>query len=237
MARSLLLCTSATAESLIRFRLIPLEPLVQGSTLETALVVDTFTPMDATKQQQRDALRQHIRAKRRSLSNAQLSTAASQLQPKVLSALHDINANFPLKRVAGYLAFQGEIDVNPVMDTLRIQGVQTYVPMLTGETLKFAAWSTNTSYTQNRFGIIEPKVPESEWIDANDLDAVLVPLVAFDKLGNRLGMGGGFYDKTFSHRQSKPAPPWLIGVGHALQQVDDVFEDWWDVKLDQTISA
>ena len=189
------------------------------------------------KQQQRDALRKRMRALRSSLSNTQLTQAATILKPKVLTALDAINTHHRLKRVAGYLAFQGETDVSPIMDELRKQGVGTYVPMLNSETLRFAKWTHNTSYTLNRFGIVEPDVPMSEWIGAEELDAVLVPLVAFDGQGNRMGMGGGFYDKTFSNRKRSPAPPWLIGVAHTQQQTNDVFEDWWDVKPDQIICA
>jgi len=201
-------------------------------------VVDTFTLKDsANNQQQRDALRKKIRQSRRALNAEQLKKAASLLQPKVLNALAEIHTKHPLKRVAGYIAFQGEIDVSPALDSLRAKGIQTYVPMLNGETLQFAPWSADTPRTQNRFGIIEPCVPKSQWVDADDLDAVLVPLVAFDKHGNRLGMGGGFYDKTFSSRQTTTPPPWLIGVAHSIQRVDKVFEENWDVKLDQIIST
>jgi len=174
---------------------------------------------------------------RRSLNEEQLNKAASSLQPKVLSALSEISTHHPIRRVAGYIAFQGEIDVSPILDSLRAEDIQTYVPMLNGETLQFARWSPQTPKTLNRFGIIEPNVPKSEWIDADGLDAVLVPLVAFDEHGNRMGMGGGFYDKTFANRQIKPAPPWLIGVAHTIQRVDQVFEESWDVKLDQIIST
>jgi len=189
-------------------------------------VVDTS---NNSVSEQRNAIRQHQRQLRRALSQAQLSAAAASLTPHVLQVLDSIEQTTELRRVAGYLAFQGEIDVAPVLQALRARDVLTYVPMLKGETLGFAAWSDSTPHTINRFGIVEPQVPEHDWISAVELDAVLVPLVAFDNDGQRMGMGGGFYDKTFAQRRDSPAPPWLIGVAHSIQQVATVHADWWDV--------
>ncbi len=201
-------------------------------------MVDTLTTMEANhSNHERETLRKQMRAARRALSVEQLADAAAALQPKVLDTLHTFENQSPLKRVAGYLAFQGEIDVSPIMDSLRGKGIETYVPMLDGETLQFARWSEHTPYNKNRFGIIEPDVPREHWVSADKLDAILVPLVAFDSQGNRMGMGGGFYDKTFSARREKNGPPWLIGVAHELQRTNNVFEDWWDVRPDIIVSS
>ena len=184
----------------------------------------------------RNALRKNLRDARRALSQQALDEAADALLPNVLGALHQLEVNQPLSRVAGYLAFQGEIDVAPVMRALRDRNITTYVPMLDGEVLQFAPWSDQTPYTTNRFGIIEPTVPKEQWLSAQQLDAVLVPLVAFDNEGHRMGMGGGFYDKTFAHKRDQLSPPWLLGVAHELQRVESVFPEWWDVKLDNIIT-
>ena len=204
-------------------------------------MVDTFTDpsseeKDDSNKNTRDALRKQIRAARSSLSKQQLAQAASALLPNVLAAIDNLNTTNPVSRVAGYLAFQGEIDVSPVMDALRTNHITTYVPMLDGQTLQFAPWSDKTPFTPNRFGIVEPDVPRHLWITANQLDVVLVPLVAFDNTGNRMGMGGGFYDRTFAHRRKNPGPPWLIGVGHEFQRVKSVHAQWWDVALDKVLT-
>jgi len=192
-------------------------------------VVDTFN----NSSEQRDALRKQLRDKRRALNETALQTAADALTPHVLATLDTLG---PLRKVAGYLAFQGEIDVAAILDELRRQSVTTFVPMLQGETLAFAEWSDSTPTTVNRFGIVEPEVPEPDWINADTLDAVLVPLVGFDAKGQRMGMGGGFYDKTFANRKNGQAPPWLIGVAHSIQQVETVYADWWDVPLDAIVT-
>lgn len=187
--------------------------------------------------QVRDDLRKRLRAARIALSEEALADAAQALLPKVLATLTRRKTTTPLTRVAGYLAFQGEIDVSPVMQALRAKNITTYVPMLNGETLQFAPWSEHTPYTTNRFGIVEPEVPKQLWVSAEQLDVVLVPLVAFDNDGHRMGMGGGFYDKTFSHRRKSPAPPRLIGVAHEFQRVETVYPQWWDVTLDEIVTG
>lgn len=202
-------------------------------------MVDTFTSESLgsnQNQQQREALRKRIRAARLALTDEQLSDASEALKNKVLKTLSQLDNPNPIQRVAGYLAFQGEINVSPIMDALRSDGVFTYVPMLDGDTLAFAQWSEHTPTRTNRFGIIEPTVPKSEWLSASEMDVVLVPLVAFEPSGQRMGMGGGFYDKTFAVRREQNAPPWLIGVAHQLQRVDSVYAQWWDVPLDQVIT-
>lgn len=202
-------------------------------------MVDTFTDNSLNNggEQARVQLRKKLCAARRSLDNDAQATAAEELLPKALTAINNLETSKPLTRIAGYLAFQGEIDVSPVLQALRAKDITTYVPMLNDETLLFAPWSENTPYTSNRFGIIEPSVPKQQWISAEQLDAVLVPLVAFDNDGHRMGMGGGFYDKTFARRLKQPGPPWLIGVAHEFQRVDTVYPEWWDVKLDSVLTG
>ena len=103
----------------------------------------------------------------------------------------------------------------------------------------FVEYAENTAMAMNRFNIPEP-VDQHKAIDAAALDVVITPLVAFDKTGNRLGMGGGFYDRTFSFINDNPnlgeggfhapsvAKPKQIGVGHSCQQVDELQAESWD---------
>ena len=88
----------------------------------------------------------------------------------------------------------------------------------------------------NKFNIKEPDVTSSDYLMPAELDAVLVPLVGFDKCRNRMGMGGGFYDRSFAHRNKAAGKPFLIGVAYDLQQADSVYPDWWDVKLDVIVT-
>ena len=90
----------------------------------------------------------------------------------------------------------------------------------------------------NRYGIPEPRVSARELMKAEDLDLVLLPLVAFDKRGNRLGRGVGFYDKTlaFLHRRRHLRKPHLLGLAHDFQRLSAVPTDDWDVPLDGVVT-
>ena len=84
----------------------------------------------------------------------------------------------------------------------------------------------------NRFGIEEVDALPNHAIKVSEIDLVLLPLVAFDKTGNRLGMGGGFYDATFAHLKSKKTKPLFIGLAYQSQLVEDLPSDPWDLPLD-----
>ena len=82
---------------------------------------------------------------------------------------------------------------------------------------------------QNQFGIWEPKLNVQNVLPLNELDILFTPLVAFDKQGNRLGMGGGFYDRTLQNWQNKSFIP--VGLAHQCQQVENLPTEYWDVPL------
>lgn len=140
------------------------------------------------------------------------------------------------RKIAGYLAIQGEMPVTTTLHYCRTRGSHTYVPMLNGETLMFAELNEHTPMITNRFGIEEPEIPKSDWLSPSDMDIVLVPLVAFDSNCNRMGMGGGYYDKSFAYKSDKQTPPLLIGVAHAFQEVQCVYPQWWDIPLDRVVT-
>jgi 5-formyltetrahydrofolate cyclo-ligase len=105
-----------------------------------------------------------------------------------------------------------------------------YLPILTKEgLLQFGTYQANTPLIKNKYEIDEPQT--TQFLPAPQLDAVLLPLVAFDNQGNRLGMGKGYYDKTFAFK-TKGTPPILIGVAHDCQKADNIPTDSWDISLD-----
>jgi len=136
---------------------------------------------------------------------------------------------------------QGEMNLDPIFEYCHQQNILTLLPIMRGQstpvqTLMFAPFDATSTFTTRQYGIKEPDTPQSEWLSPDQLDLVLVPLVAFDNTCNRIGMGGGFYDRSFEFRKNSKAPPTLMGVAHALQQVDDVFTQSWDVALDGIIT-
>lgn len=182
---------------------------------------------------QKDKLRAQIRRARRALSPSEQTTAASML------AAHLVRHPWlrRARHIALYLAADGEIDPMPMMLRLLRSGKHCYLPVLSKQIhdkLWFAPVTPNTRYTVNRFGIHEPVVHARQYRRALGLDLILMPLVAFDHAGNRLGMGGGFYDRSLGFLQHRTAwhRPRLIGLAHALQRTDHLDANPWDIPLD-----
>jgi len=174
-------------------------------------------------------LRRQLRQARRAIPPAQRIAAAERLAAQLL--------NLPFAPasgdVAGYWALDGEIALN--VWQLRLPDTVRYcLPVLHDDgCLRFAPFSPGAALKPNRFGIPEPDVPAAALLPAEAMTLVVVPLVGFDADGNRLGMGGGWYDRSFAFRQQQPAPPYLVGAAFALQQVHaGLSPEPWDVRLD-----
>ena len=98
--------------------------------------------------------------------------------------------------------------------------------------LAFAPWRAGDPLVSNRYGIPEPDVRPSSLLSPEDMDLVVLPLVGFDLAGNRLGMGAGWYDRSFAFRRTRPAPPWLVGAAFSHQQSEALDRQAWDVPVD-----
>lgn len=197
----------------------------------------------------RETLRKQILVQRRALTDAQQNTAANNLLFQVTHwpALQQILQNHrqqksttPL-RVGAYLAVGGEINPAPVLAWLQSMDVQTLLPVIrqaaATEHLLFAPVTSTTPLRSGRYGIQEPDLPDHHLRQAIELDLVLVPLVSFDSLGNRLGMGGGYYDRTFSFRQKESNNRQIFaGIAHEQQKIKTVPAEIWDVPLDVIIT-
>lgn len=176
------------------------------------------------------ALRQLLRQKRLNIDSSDRVKFAKQL----LSQVQDI-ANFKNgQKVAIYLSNNGEIDTKHLQEFLKNQEISTYLPVLDGKSLKFAKIGEN--FRNNQYGILEPV--STEIISAEQLDILFMPLVGFDKNKNRIGMGGGYYDRTlaFKKEQKMVKKPMLIGLAFDCQQVEKLDVQDWDVPLDTIIT-
>lgn len=134
-----------------------------------------------------------------------------------------------------------EVDLGAFAGSARANGKRLYLPVIMSpfqNHLRFAPYPEEAAFRRNRFGIPEPVVERWQLVGAASLDAVLVPLVGFDSAGNRLGMGGGFYDRTlaFRHHRSHWRKPVLIGVAFEVQRVPSLVRNPWDVPLDYTVT-
>lgn len=176
-----------------------------------------------SRRQLRTCLRRH----RRQLSARERIAAAESLADRLL-ALPYMPAN---GNVAGYWAQDGEIALHAWQ--LRLPpGLHYCLPVLHDAGLRFARWRPGQPLRGNRFGIPEPEVDTSDLLNPEHMQMVVLPLTGFDDAGGRLGMGGGYYDRSFAFRQSSPAPPWLVGVGFSFQRMPKVPQASWDIRLD-----
>lgn len=176
-------------------------------------------------------LRQQVRHARRQLSLAQQQAAAKQLVNQVMQRPHLAQA----QSVALYLANDGELDPLPLIHWYWAQGAQVYLPVLhpfCPGYLLFLRYLPHTPMHTNALGIREPKLDIRLIAPKPQLAIIYTPLVAFDAQGHRLGMGGGFYDRTLANTQNAGQSfPTVVGLAHDCQQVADLPIESWDVPL------
>ena len=178
----------------------------------------------------RASVRRRLREQRAALSARERVQAAAG----IVGVLEQIPEFLVDPRIAGYWAVGGEVPLNVVQMRLKSREQQYFLPRLDDAgTLQFCAWQTGAELVPNRFGISEPAADAARCA-ARELDVVLVPLLGFDRNGNRLGMGAGYYDRTFAwlRDQPRPAQPLLVGIGYHFQELTELAAQPWDVPLD-----
>jgi 5-formyltetrahydrofolate cyclo-ligase len=183
----------------------------------------------------RAIIRQQIRVKRNQLTPFEQQQASLALveQCAHLSELHNS------QHIALYLSVDGELDTRPLIESLWQQGKQTYLPVIhpfSKGHLLFLEYHANTEMVLNRYKIKEPKLKVTTIKPLAELDIIFTPLVSFDCHGHRLGMGGGYYDRTLStwYKTGIGAKP--IGLAHTSQQVDQLPVETWDIPLPKIVT-
>jgi 5-formyltetrahydrofolate cyclo-ligase len=143
------------------------------------------------------------------------------------------------EHIACYLATKNEFDASPIIEAVWQAKKQCYVPVLSQENEKslcFARYEYGDALHINRHAILEP-VNAAHKVAPEDLDLVVLPLVAFDCYGHRLGTGGGYYDRTFAFLHAKPSKkPTMMGLAFAAQQIDLLPFDPWDIFLEAVLT-
>jgi 5-formyltetrahydrofolate cyclo-ligase len=180
------------------------------------------------------AIRTAMKRRRRALD----AKTVQQASLKISAKLWKLPAMRRAKRIAIYMSVAGEIDCQPIIKTAELRKLRIFAPILTRKKLIFAPLKSTTPMVANRYQVLEPVYSRMTCVTPRDLDVVIVPLVAFDKKGNRLGMGGGFYDRSFAFTRlrRKYHRPLLIGVAYDFQRVADLQPQPWDVPLDVVIT-
>jgi 5-formyltetrahydrofolate cyclo-ligase len=173
-------------------------------------------------------MRYQLRKQRKTITKPQRYIFAKKL-------LHNLLTTNILKQqnIALYLPNDGEMPTHKIIKFLQKYNKNIYVPILMSKKLKFA--KLGTKFRLNKFKIPEPV--NSQIIHAKKLNLILMPLVGFDENCNRIGMGGGFYDKTLSFKlkQKYYKNPKLYGLAYDLQKTQ-ITPKLWDIKLDKIIT-
>jgi 5-formyltetrahydrofolate cyclo-ligase len=173
-----------------------------------------------------DIIRRHNLYKRKNLSkifNIKKSYRILTLLKKIIK---------PCKHIASYYAVEGELATLLINRYILKSRQKLYLPVISDDKLEFCRTNLSTEWQKNKFNIPEPIGKKQ---DIKNLDIILVPLVAFDNKANRLGFGGGFYDKTLGEIK-KENRPLLVGLAHAFQYSRHITTHRHDITLDYIVT-
>lgn len=181
-------------------------------------------------------IRKILRDKRRNLTDAEKKAAAKRCFSHFLT-LPIFSA---AQKIAFYQPFDGEMDTAHLIQYVWQQQKECYLPVISkSHALHFFPYFSDSFLTQNQYAIWEPSHSHQQLeVDVQDLDLIVLPLVAFDHLGNRLGLGKGYYDKTLYTltKNRKNKKPFLLGLAYHFQQVEAITTHEKDVKLDGVLT-
>ncbi|HIF18801.1 MAG TPA: 5-formyltetrahydrofolate cyclo-ligase [Cycloclasticus sp.] len=183
-------------------------------------------------QQSTSSLRQSLRKQRQALSKSTREHFDYSIQQTLLNS----GVLLRFSSIAGYLSNNGEPSIHSLIQTCSDINRPFYLPVLKKKSLAFASYTKGNELTNNAFNIPEPS--NQRTLAAKFLSVILVPLVGFDHQGNRLGMGGGFYDHALNFMLNPACTkrPLLIGIAYSLQKVDSINRYAWDIPLDAVIT-
>lgn len=185
--------------------------------------------------QLKQSLRKKIRSQRNSLSKLEKQVAAKKLLKQFIRSPEFLKCH----HIALYISNDSEIDTTPIIKKAWSLGKTCYLPVLSpfSKKLTFVKYTSHSPLKKNRYNISEPYLLKQNIRPAWSLDVILTPLIAFDNNGNRLGMGGGFYDQTFAFKNKhKLIKPRLIGVAYNFQRQKKIDVEQWDVCLDKAFT-
>lgn len=189
--------------------------------------------LSSSRSELRQAIRQSIRQHRRALTADEQNHFALKAAQRMLALPEIIGA----KNIALFLSFDGELDTAPLINALWQTNKAVYLPVLhpfSAGNLLFLRYSETTPLIRNRLKILEPQLDVRQVLPIAQLDVLVTPLVAFDSDGQRLGMGGGFYDRTLQNWQQHHFYP--VGLAHDCQWVPELPTEAWDIPLPAVVT-
>lgn len=179
-------------------------------------------------------LRQYKREQRRKLTPSQQARHAEQVAELVLQQSFFINP----EKIAIYLANDSEIDPVHIVKHAWEKNKKVFLPVLSEheDSLLFAPFEPDSKMSRNQYGIDEPNCSPDHRLTAEHMDLILLPLVAFDEQGNRMGMGGGFYDRSLANIRQQNNKTCLVGLAHEVQKTEHLEPQSWDIPLDAIVT-
>jgi 5-formyltetrahydrofolate cyclo-ligase len=148
------------------------------------------------------------------------------------------------RHIGFYMASDGELDPAQLLTNAHILGKKCYLPLVSDQLLRWRKSPLlfqqfeplSDQLARNRYGILEPCYDPHRIIAVEMLDILFLPLVGFDRAGNRIGMGAGFYDRSLSGLERRFHRPRLVGLGYSFQEVEKIEPDDWDIPLDAVVT-
>jgi 5-formyltetrahydrofolate cyclo-ligase len=185
-------------------------------------------------------LRCTICARRSDLSKVIQQNAAT----KIVAIIKKLPVFKISKFIAVYSAFNNEVNLQSLICNIWQEQKWCYLPLVEHDQMLFVQYEQGDKLIKNRFGILEPLFNVKKVIKPENLDLVIVPLVGFDENGNRLGTGGGYYDRTFAFKKQQCrevkgegySKPCLLGVAYETQKLASLTSKDWDVSMDMVIT-
>lgn len=190
-------------------------------------------PNDSEVARSQTRIRAEILELRRNLSTEDRRDASAAIADRVLNS----NVFRRARNVGCYIATAHEVDTREIILRARAMKKRIFAPVMTKtQRMLFKEVSANGDVCKNSYGIMEPVT--GDVIAPKDLDVVLAPCVVFDALGNRIGMGGGYFDRTFAflrHRRHFFRPK-MLGLAFECQKVEKINANPWDIRVFLTIT-
>ncbi|MCC3862177.1 5-formyltetrahydrofolate cyclo-ligase [Pseudemcibacter aquimaris] len=173
-------------------------------------------------------LRKNAKIKRKEARDNDGGMAARLIASKIIM-MEELDE---VKTVAGYVPIQDELDLMVTLKALHTARFPIALPGIVGDDkpLEFRSWDMRSELKDGPFGTKESAE------DVVTPEVILVPLLAFDENGGRLGYGGGFYDRTLSKLRAENADLIAVGIAYEGQKIDQVPMDDYDQRLDMIVT-
>tara|TARA_B100001996_G_scaffold131749_1_gene100194 strand:+ start:357 stop:926 length:570 start_codon:yes stop_codon:yes gene_type:complete len=179
-------------------------------------------------------LRARIKEKRKQLSDESLKLLGND----ILKNIHGLISFEDHEKISTYFSVNNEADTSNLNNYLWDINKDLFLPKIKQGRLLFSSYSKDQKFSLNDYGIPEPEHIDEKLIEAEKFDLMFIPLVAFDTECNRIGMGGGYYDKTlaFKKESENKNKPLLIGLAYEFQKIEAIEKNAWDIPMDAIIT-